>query len=92
MTDRQTDTHMGQTDRHTYGTDIQTDTHMGQTYRQTWPTENSFYARNFFVYAPIPGLGFFQMHGESVHVLRFKIGPETKAGGRTEHTKSQLSF
>ena len=61
-----------------YGTDIQTDTHMGQTYRQTWPTENSFYARNFFVYALIPGLGFFQTprtHGESVYVLRFKIGP-----------------
>ena len=88
-TEIQTDTHMGQaysetyiwdrhTDRHTYGTDIQTDTHMGQTYRQTWPTENSFYARNFFVCAPILGLGFFQTprtHGESVHVLRFKIGP-----------------
>ena len=92
-TDIHTDTHMGQGDRHTdrltYGTDIQTDTHMGQAYSETqiwdrhkdrhkWPTKNSFYARNFFVFAPILGLGFFQtprMHGESVHVLRFKIGP-----------------
>ena len=55
MTDRQTDTHMGQTDRHTYGTDIQTDIHMGQTYRQThiWDrqtdTQNSLHAKNFFV-------------------------------------------
>ena len=87
------DTHMGQiyTQTHIWGrgTDIQTDTHMGQAYSETqiwdrhkdrhkWPTKNSFYARNFFVCALIPGLGFFQtprMHGESVHVLRFKIGP-----------------
>ena len=98
-TDIQTDTHMGQTYR-------QTHTHMGQTYRQThlwdrhtdrhiWPVKNSFYARNFFVCAPIPGLGFFQTprtHGESVHVLRFKIGPKTKAGGRIEHSNGQLSL
>ena len=48
------------------------------TDRHIWPVKNSFYARNFFVCAPIPGLGFFQTprtHGESVHVLRFKIGP-----------------
>ena len=51
--------------------------------------KNSFYARNFFVYGPITGLGFFQTprtHGESVNVLGFKIGPETKPGGRIEHT------
>ena len=81
------------TDRHTYGTDIQTDTHIHlwdrHTDRHIWPVKNSFYARNFFVCAPIPGLGFFQtprMHGESVHVLRFKIGPKTEAGGRTVHS------
>ena len=81
----QTDTLMGQTGRHTYGTDRQT--HMA--------CEKRFYARNFLVCAPIPGLGFFQTprtHGESVHVLRFKIRPGTKAGGRIEHSNGQLSF
>ena len=96
--DRQThiqDRQMHIGDRQTHIWDRQTDTHMGQTDRHTWPEKNSFYARNFFVYAPFPGLGFFQtpqMHGESVHVLRFKIGPETKAVGRTEHTNGQLSL
>ena len=84
----QTDTHVGQTDTHVGQTDThmgQTDTHMGQTDRHTWPTENSFYARNFFVYAPIPGLGFFQtpgMHGESVHVQNRAINE----GGRMNRT------
>ena len=54
---------MGQTDRHTYGTD-----------RHTWPTENSFYARNFFVCAPIPGLGFFQTPEHTNSQLSFIIG------------------
>ena len=108
--DIQRDTNMGQRYRQTHIWDRQTyrqtHTHMGQTYRQThlwdrhtdrhiWPVKNSFYARNFFVCAPILGLGFFQTpqtHGESVHVLRFKIGPETKAGGRIGHTNGQLSL
>ena len=106
QTDRQTHIWDGQTDRHTCGTDRQTDTHVGQTDRQThmWdgqtdrhtcPMKNSFYARNFFVCGPIPDLGFFQTprtHGESVHVLRFKIGPKTEPGGLTEHTYGQLSL
>ena len=78
----QTDTHMGRTDRQTHIWDRQTDRH-------TWPMKNSFYARNFFVCGPIPGLGFFQTprtHGESVNVIGFKIGPETEAVGPYGHT------
>ena len=82
-----TDRYTYGTDRHTYGTDRHTcgtDRHTHGTDRHTCPMKNSFYARNFFVCGPIPDLGFFQTprtHGESVHVLRFKIGPETEPGG-----------
>ena len=78
---------MGQT--HTYGTD----THIWD--RHTWHMKNSFYARKFFVCGPIAGLGFFRpprTHGESVNVIGFKIGPETEAGGRDEHTHGLLSL
>ena len=73
-------THLGQTDRHTYGKDRQTDTHMGQTdthMGQTYRLKNSFYAKNFFC-SLIPSLSYFltpPIDEESIHVMTFEICP-----------------